>query len=202
MWAPGEGCAVSDDGYSSDDSGYAAVDTGYADDTGYASDDSGYTAVDTGSADDTGYASDDSGYTADDSAFIGASDGGGGAGGAGGGTDGGGGAEGAGGGTGGDEDQVTIRRNKVTFAKHFSDCMGDMGLPVPSSLFQSATSALATIATMEKAITASGSLTIGELIEAGTLSSELAAAAALGASFYAGACAGCVGAAGIDWATD
>ena len=88
------------------------------------------------------------------------------------------------------------------FGKSFSDCMGNLGLPVPTSLFATAASAIATIKAIQAAVATYGTeVTIAELIGAGVLSDALAVAGALVASFYAGACIGCVIAAGIDWAT-
>jgi hypothetical protein len=88
------------------------------------------------------------------------------------------------------------------FGKSFSDCMGDLGLPVPTSLFGTATAAIATIKAIQAAVAAYGTdVTIAELIGAGFLSDALAVAGALTASAYVGACIGCVITAGIDWAT-
>jgi hypothetical protein len=90
-----------------------------------------------------------------------------------------------------------------TFVQHFTECMGDLGLPAPSSLFTSATTVIATVAAIEKAVTMFGpDVTIGEIIGAGLLSEELIAAGAAGASIYAGACIGCVGTAGVEWVDD
>ncbi len=87
------------------------------------------------------------------------------------------------------------------FAKSFSDCMGNLGLPVPTSLFSTAATAIATIKAIQAAVAAYGTeVTIAELIGAGVLADGLAVAGALTASFYVGACIGCVIAAGIDWA--
>jgi hypothetical protein len=80
--------------------------------------------------------------------------------------------------------------------------MGNLGLPVPTSLFSTAAAAIATIKAIEAAVATYGTeITIAELIGAGVLSDALAVAGALTASFYVGACIGCVIAAGIDWAT-
>lgn len=85
------------------------------------------------------------------------------------------------------------------FSSSFSDCMGNLGLPVPTSLFSSAAAAIATIKAIQAAVAAYGTeVTIAELIGAGVLSDALAVAGALTASFYVGACVGCVIAAGID----
>ena len=87
------------------------------------------------------------------------------------------------------------------FSKSFSDCMGNLGLPVPTSLFSTAAAAIATIKAIQAAVAAYGTeVTIAELIGAGVLSDALVVAGALTASFYVGACIGCVIAAGIDWA--
>jgi hypothetical protein len=91
----------------------------------------------------------------------------------------------------------------TTFWKHFSDCMGASGLPVPSSLFATFTSATATIGAIQKAVAEYGTeVTIAELVGARVLSDYLLVAGSLSASFYAGACVGCLGAAGVEWATD
>lgn len=75
---------------------------------------------------------------------------------------------------------------------HFKECMDGVGLPSPTSLFTTATTAVATIAALEKAVATFGTeVTIGELIGAGVLSEFLIAAAAVTASFYVGACIGC-----------
>jgi hypothetical protein len=78
--------------------------------------------------------------------------------------------------------------------------MSSLGLPVPQSLFADATTAVATIKSIQGAIAIGGDVTIAELIGAGTLSEALAVAAGVTASFYVGAligaaayATGCVG---------
>ncbi len=88
-----------------------------------------------------------------------------------------------------------------SFGEYFEESMSSMGLPVPSSLFASVTAAVATIKSIQAGVAAVGgassTVTIGELIGAGTLSEGLAVAAAIPAAFYAGACIGaCIYAAG------
>jgi len=91
--------------------------------------------------------------------------------------------------------------SEKSFTKSFSDCMGNLGLPAPTSLFSTAAAAIATIKAIQAAIATYGTeVTIAELIGAGLLSDALAVAGALTASFYVGACIGCLIAAGIDWA--
>jgi hypothetical protein len=79
------------------------------------------------------------------------------------------------------------------FGDYFQDCMKSMGLPAPTSLFSSYTTAVATIASITAAVSKFGtSVTIAELVGACILSEYLLAAGAVGASFYAGACVGCL----------
>lgn len=79
------------------------------------------------------------------------------------------------------------------FGDYFEDCMDTMGLPAPTSLFGSVTTATATISAIVAAVEKFGTaVTIGELIGAGLLSEALLAAGAVTASFYAGACVGCL----------
>jgi hypothetical protein len=90
-----------------------------------------------------------------------------------------------------------------TFVQHFTECMGDLGLPAPGSLFTSATTVTAMVAAIEKAVATYGTeVTIGELVGAGLLSDALLVVGALSASYYAGASLGCLGTAGVDWIDD
>jgi hypothetical protein len=110
------------------------------------------------------------------------------------------GSDGGGGEAGFGEPTVTTT---ATFYSHFKDCMGASGLPAPDSLFGTITAATATIGAIQKAVTAYGTeVTIAELIGAGALADGLAVVGALTASFYVGACIGCLGAAGVEWITD
>ena len=85
------------------------------------------------------------------------------------------------------------------FWHRWHSCMSDMGLPAPESLFGTFTTAVATIAAIYKGIETYGTaVTIAELIGAGVLADALIVAGALSASFYAGACVGCLATAGID----
>lgn len=76
------------------------------------------------------------------------------------------------------------------FYDYFKANMNAMGLPCPDSLFADLTTALATIKSIQAAITVGGNVTIAELIGAGTLSEGLAVAGGVAASFYLGACIG------------
>ncbi|MBI4790238.1 MAG: hypothetical protein HY782_24655 [Chloroflexi bacterium] len=85
------------------------------------------------------------------------------------------------------------------FWHRWHSCMSDMGLPAPESLFGTFTTAVATIAAIYKGVETYGTaVTIAELIGAGVLADALIVAGALSASFYAGACVGCLATAGID----
>lgn len=77
-----------------------------------------------------------------------------------------------------------------TWFEYFEESMSSLGLPVPQSLFADATTAVATIKSIQGAIAVGGDVTIAELIGAGTLSEALAVAAGVTASFYVGACIG------------
>jgi hypothetical protein len=84
-----------------------------------------------------------------------------------------------------------------SFGDYFEESMNSMGLPTPTGLFGSATTAVATIKSIQGAIAVGGDVTIAELIGAGTLSEGLAVAGGVLASFYVGACIGaCIYAAG------
>lgn len=88
-----------------------------------------------------------------------------------------------------------------TWGDYFKDCMDGLGLPVPTSLFTSATAVLATIKAIHDAIAVYGTgVTVAELVGAGLLADALRVAGALAASFYAGALAGCVATATAEYA--
>lgn len=92
----------------------------------------------------------------------------------------------------------TLKGNDDFYGR-FNACMSAQGLPVPSSLFQSATAAMATINTLYAAVKTFGTaVTISDLIVAGALGEYMAAAGALSASYYLGACIGCAINAGLN----
>jgi hypothetical protein len=95
------------------------------------------------------------------------------------------------------------------FYDRFKGCLEAQGLPVPSSAFGTVQSALATLAALYNCVHTFGtSVTIAELIEAGTLGEVLIEASSLTAAYYLGACIGCAINAGVapwlvppqDWA--
>lgn len=78
-----------------------------------------------------------------------------------------------------------------TFYVAFKDNMDALGLPAPTSLFAAQQTAIGTLATLLGTLRTLGSTaTVGELIGATTGLELLAAASALGASFYVGAVIG------------
>ncbi|NOZ70117.1 MAG: DUF4157 domain-containing protein [Deferribacteres bacterium] len=88
---------------------------------------------------------------------------------------------------------IQHKRGGKGFFDYFKSCMDSLGLPTPSSLFSTITTATATISAINAAVTKFGtSVTIGELIGAGVLSEKLIAVGGLTASFYLGACIGCL----------
>lgn len=95
---------------------------------------------------------------------------------------------------------IQLSGDEEGFFDYFHQCMDDLGLPAPRSLFTSIATATATIAAMNNGVrlltAASGAtgtvVTIGQLIQAGILSEALKVIAALSASYYAGACIGCL----------
>lgn len=81
------------------------------------------------------------------------------------------------------------------FFKKFKENMEDLGLPVPTSLFETESKALVTIAALAVSLTKiSKTATIGDLIAEGLLGRELTVGLAylisLNAAFYLGACIG------------
>jgi len=80
------------------------------------------------------------------------------------------------------------------FTKHFTDNMKALGLPVPTTLFDSFTSAIANAAIMLETLSTLGSkATVAELIGATTKLEGLKVAGALVASLYVGAVIGSIG---------
>ncbi len=78
-----------------------------------------------------------------------------------------------------------------TFYGYFKANMEAMGLPAPSSLFDSASKATTTIKALADLVTKFGTrVTVGELIGAGTALEGLSVAGGMLASFYVGACIG------------
>lgn len=77
------------------------------------------------------------------------------------------------------------------FYRYFKENMAELGLPAPENLFGSVQTAVATITVLLTNIDKFGkTVTVGELIGAGTRLERLAIVAALSASFYVGACIG------------
>jgi hypothetical protein len=89
--------------------------------------------------------------------------------------------------------------SKDGFYSKFSVCMSAQGLPVPTGVFDSVSSSISVVTTLYSAVQTFGiSVTIAELITAGALSEYLIAAGAFTASYYLGACIGCLISAGVD----
>lgn len=81
--------------------------------------------------------------------------------------------------------------NTKSFYQNFEYSMNSLGLPAPKTLFGTFSTATANISVLVAAYNITGaSVTIGELVLAGTLSEVLVGVAALGAAFYIGACIG------------
>ena len=85
--------------------------------------------------------------------------------------------------------------------------MSQLNLPVPGSLYADSLTAIATLKAIVSAIQQYGAkLTIGEMIESGAFADAVAAglteAGGVVASYYAGACLGCLANAGVDWTDD
>ena len=83
--------------------------------------------------------------------------------------------------------------NSGDFQKYFNENMEDLGLPVPSSLFDTYQTAVATAATLVGTLATLGKgATMGELIGATVGLEKLAVAASFGASAYVGAVIGSI----------
>ncbi|HDY7662519.1 TPA: hypothetical protein RQJ99_004536 [Vibrio vulnificus] len=88
---------------------------------------------------------------------------------------------------------VACNISTVEFSKHFNANMKALGLPVPSTLFDSATAAVSNATVMIAAIKSLGrGATVTELIKATTGLEKLKVAGALLASFYVGAVVGSI----------
>jgi hypothetical protein len=83
--------------------------------------------------------------------------------------------------------------NSGDFKKYFNENMKDLGLPVPSTLFDTYQTAVATASTLVGTLTTLGKgATIGELIGATVGLEKLAVAASIGAAGYTGAVIGSI----------
>ena len=79
------------------------------------------------------------------------------------------------------------------FQKYFNENMQDLGLPVPSTLFDNVNMAIAYATTMAETLATLGKgATMGELIGATTGLEKLKVAAAIGAAGYVGAMIGSI----------
>lgn len=79
------------------------------------------------------------------------------------------------------------------FYKYFKENMDGMGLPAPETLFGSAQMAVGNLTIFLSQIDKFGkTVTVGQLIGAGTKLEQLSVIAALSASFYAGAVVGSI----------
>lgn len=83
--------------------------------------------------------------------------------------------------------------NSGDFKKYFNENMKDLGLPVPSSLFDTYQTAVATASTLVGTLATLGKgATMGELIGATVGLEKLAVAASVGAAAYTGAVIGSI----------
>jgi len=81
----------------------------------------------------------------------------------------------------------------ATFYDYFKENMDGLGLPAPESLFSSLSTAVATASTLLTQIDKFGkTVTVGELIGAGTRLEQLAVIGACSAAFYVGAVIGSI----------
>lgn len=79
------------------------------------------------------------------------------------------------------------------FYRYFKENMDGLGLPAPDTLFNSLTTAVATATSILSQIDKFGkTVTIGELIRAGTRLEQLGTIAACSAAFYVGAVIGSI----------
>ncbi|MFN3881815.1 MAG: hypothetical protein ACK4L8_10340 [Nitrincola lacisaponensis] len=79
------------------------------------------------------------------------------------------------------------------FKKYFNENMKELGLPVPQTLFDSYSAAIANTGLILEAIRTLGKdATMGEVIKATTGLEKLKVAAAIGASYYVGAVIGSI----------
>jgi hypothetical protein len=83
--------------------------------------------------------------------------------------------------------------NSGDFKKYFNENMSELGLPVPSSLFDTYQTAVATATTLVGTLATLGKgATVGELIGATVGLEKLAVAASIGAAAYTGAVIGSI----------
>ncbi len=88
---------------------------------------------------------------------------------------------------------ATCNINTATFSKHFNANMKALGLPVPTTLFDSAAAAISNVGLMLDALNTLGKgATVAELVKATTGLEKLKVAGALVASFYVGAVIGSI----------
>ena len=80
----------------------------------------------------------------------------------------------------------------INFSESFKSCMDLQGLPTPSSIFGTVTTAVANINAIYSVVVKYGaSVTIKELIAKGVLGEGLAIVGSMTAAYYLGACIGC-----------
>lgn len=93
---------------------------------------------------------------------------------------------------GANKSELIFTATDATFSESFKSCMSLLGLETPSSLFNSATSAVGTINAIYAVVLKYGKkVTIAELIGAGILEDAMIVAGGCTAAFYLGACIGC-----------
>ncbi len=81
--------------------------------------------------------------------------------------------------------------NSVNFKHYFKENMDGLGLPVPSSLFDSFNTTIATAAVIGEAVSLQGShVTLGQVIASSSRMASLKIAVSLSASYYVGAIVG------------
>lgn len=83
--------------------------------------------------------------------------------------------------------------NSISFKHYFKENMDGLGLPVPSSLFDSFNTSIATAAVIGEAVSLQGThITLGQAIASQSKMASLKIAAGLSASFYVGAIIGSI----------
>jgi hypothetical protein len=88
--------------------------------------------------------------------------------------------------------EFAFTASDTTFSESFKSCMSLLGLQTPSSLFDSASSAVSTINAIYAVVLKYGKkITIAELIGAGILEDAMIVVGGCSAAFYLGACIGC-----------
>lgn len=94
---------------------------------------------------------------------------------------------------------VAAVRSFGNFSSSFASCMSANGLPVPSGAFETAERSIATVTAMYMAVKTYGTtVTIADLVGKAVLGDYLLVAGSLTASYYVGACIGCLMHAGIN----